>query len=100
HPDPRRLLHGKVVLGLPTWNKKHFHSLESRAATMEAAPRIRMNHEHTRLSRRTFLAGSALLASGFARAQQASIPIIDTHIHFFDTTRPQGAPYPGPTKGP
>ena len=59
-----------------------------------------MNHEHIRLSRRTFLAGSALLASGFARAQQASIPIIDTHIHFFDTTRPQGVPYPGPGKGP
>jgi L-fuconolactonase len=28
---------------------------------------------------------------GFAQA--APIPIIDTHIHFFDTTRPQGAPY-------
>ncbi|HWW97710.1 MAG TPA: amidohydrolase family protein [Edaphobacter sp.] len=59
-----------------------------------------MNHDHTRLSRRTFLAGSAFLASGFARTQQAPIPIIDTHIHFFDTTRPQGVPYPGPTKGP
>ncbi|MGH8247824.1 MAG: amidohydrolase family protein [Gammaproteobacteria bacterium] len=27
-------------------------------------------------------------------AQSSSIPIIDTHIHFFDTTRPQGVPYP------
>src|SRR4051812_34832046 len=26
----------------------------------------------------------------------ASIPIIDTHIHLFDPTRPQGAPYSGP----
>ena len=59
-----------------------------------------MNHKPTLLSRRTFLAGSAFLASGFARAQQALIPIIDTHIHFFDTTRPQGVPYPGPTHGP
>ena len=25
-----------------------------------------------------------------------SIPIIDTHIHLFDPTRPQGAPYSGP----
>lgn len=29
------------------------------------------------------------------RAQSPPIPIIDTHIHFFDTTRPQGVPYPG-----
>ena len=28
------------------------------------------------------------------RAQSPPIPIIDTHIHFFDTTRPQGVPYP------
>ena len=26
-------------------------------------------------------------------AQAPPIPIIDTHIHFFDTTRPQGVPY-------
>ncbi len=26
----------------------------------------------------------------------APIPIIDTHIHLFDATRPQGAPYAGP----
>ena len=36
--------------------------------------------------------------AGFAAqslpAQPASIPIIDTHIHLFDTTRPQGVPYP------
>jgi predicted TIM-barrel fold metal-dependent hydrolase len=67
---------------------------------MEAVPRMSTNHEHLRLTRRTFLAGSALLASGLARAQQASIPIIDTHIHFFDTTRPQGVPYPRPRHGP
>lgn len=34
------------------------------------------------------------LAFGTARAQRAAIPIIDTHLHFFDTTRPQGVPYP------
>ena len=31
-----------------------------------------------------------------AGAQGAPIPIIDTHIHLFDPTRPQGAPYSGP----
>ena len=31
----------------------------------------------------------------------AAIPIIDTHIHLFDPTRPQGAPYTGhPDAGP
>ena len=29
-----------------------------------------------------------------AGAQAASIPIIDTHIHLFDTRRPQGVPWP------
>jgi L-fucono-1,5-lactonase len=53
------------------------------------------NLDSIKLSRRTFLAASASLAVGTARAQQAGIPIIDTHLHFYDTTRPQGAPYPG-----
>ena len=50
-------------------------------------------------SRRKFLAGTA--AAGFAAAapSQAAtvsdIPIIDCHIHLFDGTRPQGAPYKG-----
>lgn len=52
------------------------------------------------LSRRdllTSLAGAALV-SGSARtavAQTNPIPIIDCHIHLFDQTRPQGAPYSG-----
>jgi hypothetical protein len=28
-----------------------------------------------------------------------SIPIIDTHIHLFDRTRPEGAPYPRDVQG-
>ncbi len=40
-------------------------------------------------------AASAAQALG-GQADAAPIPIIDTHIHLFDATRPQGAPYAGP----
>lgn len=43
--------------------------------------------------RRTFLGVSAGAALTSANAQPG-IPIIDTHIHLFDTTRPQGVPWP------
>ena len=51
------------------------------------------------LSRRSFV-GTALAAAAmprglFAAAANDDIPIIDTHIHLFDGTRPQGAPYKG-----
>ena len=57
------------------------------------------------------LAGAALGSAGLSAGpaelpvpvpHQASapvIPIIDTHIHLFDPTRPQGAPYSGPPGG-
>jgi L-fuconolactonase len=52
-------------------------------------------------SRRAFLTGVAAAAAAAAmpwssEAQAPSIPIIDAHIHLFDPTRPQGAPYSGP----
>ena len=57
-------------------------------------------------TRRTFLTSlagigglglAASRAGGDPFVQSASpIPIIDTHIHLFDPTRPQGAPYTGP----
>ena len=54
----------------------------------------------TRVTRRDFLAGVAAAAVAAvpqgADAQGAPVPIIDTHIHLFDPTRPQGAPYSGP----
>jgi L-fuconolactonase len=54
----------------------------------------------TPLNRRDFLAGlGATAVAAVPRrtgAQSATIPIIDTHIHLFDPTRPQGAPYSGP----
>jgi L-fuconolactonase len=48
------------------------------------------------LNRRQFIEASA--SAGIAsimHAQAPSIPIIDCHIHLFDQTRPQGAPYSG-----
>ena len=54
------------------------------------------------MNRRAFLAGAAaataITALGSAAAQSPSvdeIPIIDTHIHLFDGTRPLGADYMG-----
>lgn len=54
------------------------------------------------MNRREFLAlsASACLASGFTTQYaelEAPIPIIDTHIHLFDTNRPQGVPWPDKT---
>src|SRR5208283_1407650 len=46
------------------------------------------------LNRRVFL-GSAVGAALAASAQPLSIPIVDCHIHLFDQTRPQVAPYSG-----
>jgi len=46
-------------------------------------------------SRRTFLAAvTAAAAADVARADGDPIPIIDTHLHLYDPTRPQGVPYP------
>jgi predicted TIM-barrel fold metal-dependent hydrolase len=51
-------------------------------------------------TRRDFLtcaagaAGAAGIGEAF-QAQPSPIPIIDCHIHLFDQTRPQGAPYSG-----
>lgn len=54
----------------------------------------------TTVTRRDFLVGLGATAAAAAplrtSAQGAPIPIIDTHIHLFDPTRPQGAPYSGP----
>jgi L-fuconolactonase len=51
-------------------------------------------NQPSQLGRRKFLAGMAGIASQSIQAQPAPIPIIDAHIHLFDTTRPQGVPYP------
>ncbi|HEV2446645.1 MAG TPA: amidohydrolase family protein [Candidatus Sulfopaludibacter sp.] len=41
--------------------------------------------------RRMFVGAAGAMCAG---AQNAAIPIIDTHIHLFDTARPQGVPWP------
>jgi L-fuconolactonase len=49
------------------------------------------------MKRRAFLATlAAASAAPTLEAQPSAIPIIDAHIHLFDPTRPQGAPYTGP----
>jgi L-fuconolactonase len=52
-----------------------------------------------KMQRREFLAGSAAAALWASAAQAAApladIPIIDTHVHLFDSRRPQGVPYAG-----
>src|SRR3979490_3201783 len=46
-------------------------------------------------SRRAFLAAAGAAATAtMAGAQGDPIPIIDTHFHLYDSTRPQGAPFP------
>ena len=68
------------------------------------------------INRRAFLTGvgamaAATVVSGSApnlssqttplpQQPGTAIPIIDTHIHLFDPTRPQGAPYSGPPGQP
>lgn len=56
------------------------------------------------MNRRNFLAltASASVTAGLPslrREQDTAIPIIDTHIHLFDPTRPQGVPWPTPKDG-
>jgi L-fuconolactonase len=47
------------------------------------------------LDRRSFLAGTAAAMAAAPAMAADEIPIIDCHIHLFDATRPQGAPYKG-----
>jgi L-fuconolactonase len=47
------------------------------------------------LNRRSFLKVTAACAGSISKAETPAIPIIDCHIHLFDQTRPQGAPYAG-----
>ena len=44
------------------------------------------------MNRRQFLQA----ASAAVAAAATDIPIVDTHIHLFDATRPQGVPWPSP----
>jgi L-fuconolactonase len=46
-------------------------------------------------TRRAFVAATAAASIGcLIAAEQDPLPIIDTHLHIYDPTRPQGAPFP------
>ncbi len=45
-------------------------------------------------SRRALIGSLGTAAASLAVAQEPPIPIIDTHFHLYDATRPQGAPFP------
>jgi L-fucono-1,5-lactonase len=47
-----------------------------------------------KIHRRSFMGVTAALLPLDAAADTSPIPIIDTHIHLFDPTRPQGVPWP------
>lgn len=56
-------------------------------------------HSVPDISRRSFVLATAAASAAQALGgldDVAPIPIIDAHIHLFDATRPQGAPYAGP----
>ena len=58
-----------------------------------------MTHDRSLgFDRRSFLVGTAATIAAACSTPSAAageIPIIDCHIHLFDATRPQGAPYKG-----
>jgi predicted TIM-barrel fold metal-dependent hydrolase len=49
---------------------------------------------NTKVDRRRFLGMVAPVAMRDRLAGAVSIPIVDTHMHLFDTARPQGVPWP------
>ena len=51
------------------------------------------------MNRRTFLSTAAAASTSVAALAAPMIPIIDTHIHLFDVSRPGGIPWP-PKDGP
>ena len=53
-----------------------------------------MDNTFAPASRRRFLATATTAAATMAAATGETIPIIDTHFHLYDQTRPQGAPFP------
>src|SRR5947209_3216878 len=54
----------------------------------------------TASSRRAFLAAAVAAATATMAGAQDPIPIIDTHFHLYDPTRPQSVPYPSATAPP
>jgi len=45
-------------------------------------------------NRKVFLGAATALTAASASGTDDAIPIIDTHLHLYHPTRPQGVPYP------
>src|SRR5262245_65526346 len=77
--------------------RRRSSSIIYRLAPVHRRTEARMSADVTR---REFVSALALLpfaAEAFLAGQTdnaRSVPVIDTHIHLFDKTRPEGAPYP------
>ena len=61
------------------------------------------HEEEAGVDRRKFIsaaAGTVAMANTVSsgNAQKYSVPIIDTHVHLYDPTRPQGVPWPSPAQ--
>ena len=50
--------------------------------------------DQNQFSRRAFIGAATALTPAVVAAPDDAIPIIDTHLHLYDPTRPQGVPYP------
>jgi predicted TIM-barrel fold metal-dependent hydrolase len=49
------------------------------------------------MDRRTFLSACGIGLAGM-NAQTTTFPILDSHVHLYDPTRPQGVPWPNPNQ--
>jgi predicted TIM-barrel fold metal-dependent hydrolase len=89
--DPSSLFNSQAYTGIESAQVYIEKAVAKR--TPSVIPLTRMSDLH----RRAFLnaATAAAFAATSGKAQTAPIPTVDCHIHLFDQTRPQGAPYSG-----
>ena len=82
----------RKLMGLPAQRAGNHET-----STLKSKESGKMNKPTAAPGRRTFMAAAGAAAAATANmtgAEPASFPIIDTHLHLYDPTRPQGAPFP------